>query len=310
MSLSYTEIHGALSVKGTDLVDRHGNKIQLYGMSTHGLAWYPQYINPDAFDTLKNEWNTNCIRLAMYTAEPGGYCTDGNKEELKDLVLRGVEYAAQSGMYAIVDWHILSDNNPNMNKEEALAFWGEMSARLAHYNHVLYEICNEPNGNATWEDVIKYANEVIPVIRANDPNTVILVGSPTWSQDIHLAAAAPLSYDNVMYTMHFYAASHKEKLRNRLESCIRQGLPVFISEFGMCDASGNGGNDFVQASAWMELIEKYNLSFLCWNLGNRDESSSVIHYSCDKLSDWSEEDLTQSGNWIRNYFRSKGSSEQ
>ena len=88
------EFPGALSVAGTRLVDSSGNPVQLRGVSTHGLAWYPDYVNEECFHQLKEEWGANIVRLAMYTAESGGYCTDGNREELKTLVKDGVEYAA------------------------------------------------------------------------------------------------------------------------------------------------------------------------------------------------------------------------
>ena len=199
---------GKLSVKGTQLVDKNGNAVQLRGVSTHGLAWFPQYVNEDLFRELRQEWKANVIRLAMYTAESGGYCTDGDKESLKELVKRGVSYAAAQDLYVIVDWHILSDNNPNQYKEEALSFFGEMSRELSAYENVLYEICNEPNGGTSWGEIKAYAEEVIPVIRAGAPDAVILVGTPHWCQEAGQAAADPIAgYGNVMYTLHFYAAT-------------------------------------------------------------------------------------------------------
>lgn len=298
--------HGALSVQNGSLVDANGNPFQVYGMSTHGLAWFPQYVNYEAFQTLRDDWNTNCVRLAMYSAEYNGYCTGGNKDELKALVKNGVDYATELDMYVIIDWHVLGDQDPNVYKEEAKAFFEEMSSLYADYDNVIYEICNEPNGYATWDSVKSYANEVIPIIRNNDSNAVIIVGTPTWSQNIDQAAASPLDYDNILYALHFYAGTHKDDLRSRLETCARNGLPVFVSEFGMCDASGNGGNDFDSTSKWFELIEKYNISFCCWNLANKNESSSVFSSSSQATANWGENDLSESGKWIREYFRSKG----
>ena len=297
--------HGALSVQNGSLVDAGGNPFQVYGMSTHGLAWFPQYVNYDAFQTLRDDWNTNCVRLAMYSAEYNGYCTGGDKEQLKALVKNGVDYATDLDMYVIIDWHVLGEQDPNVYKEEAKAFFEEMSSTYADYDNVIYEICNEPNGYATWDSVKSYADEVIPVIRSNDSNAVIIVGTPTWSQNIDQAAASPLEYDNILYALHFYAGTHKDDLRSRLETCVQNGLPVFVSEFGMCDASGNGGNDFDSTSKWMELIEEYNLSFCCWNLANKNESSSVFNSSSQATSNWTEGDLSESGKWIREYFRSK-----
>ena len=295
--------HGALHVENGKLTDENGNIVQLYGMSTHGIAWFPQYINYDSLRTLRDDWNTNCIRLAMYTAEYGGYCAGGDKEQLKQLVKDGVSYATELGMYVIVDWHILSDCDPNQNKDEAIAFFREMAEVFADNDNVLYEICNEPNGGTSWDSIKSYAEEVIPVIRAQKPDAVILVGTPTWSQEIDKAAASPLDDSNVMYTLHFYAGTHKDDLRNRLETCVQNGLPVFVSEFGMCDASGNGANDFVSTTKWLDLLNKYQISFCCWNLANKDESSSVFKASSTALSDWTDDDFNESGRWIRDYFR-------
>ena len=295
--------HGALHVENGKLTDENGNTVQLYGMSTHGIAWFPQYINYDSLRTLRDDWNTNCIRLAMYTAEYGGYCAGGDKEQLKQLVKDGVSYATELGMYVIVDWHILSDCDPNQNKDEAIAFFREMAEVFADNDNVLYEICNEPNGGTSWDSIKSYAEEVIPVIRAQKPDAVILVGTPTWSQEIDKAAASALDDSNVMYTLHFYAGTHKDDLRNRLETCVQNGLPVFVSEFGMCDASGNGANDFVSTTKWLELLNKYQISFCCWNLANKDESSSVFKASSTALSDWTDDDFNESGRWIRDYFR-------
>lgn len=296
--------HGALHVENGKLTGADGNTVQLYGMSTHGIAWFPQYINYDSFRTLRDDWNTNCIRLAMYTAEYGGYCAGGDKEQLKQLVRDGVSYATELGMYVIVDWHILSDCDPNQNKDEAIAFFREMSEAFADNDNVLYEICNEPNSGTSWDSIKSYAEKVIPVIREQKPDAVILVGTPTWSQEIDKAAASPLTFDNIMYTLHFYAGTHKDDLRNRLETCAQNNLPVFVSEFGMCDASGNGANDFDSTTKWLDLLNKYQISFCCWNLANKDESSSVFKAASTALSDWTDEDFNESGRWIRDYFRS------
>lgn len=299
------EKHGVLRVNGAYLTDEKGEVCQLYGMSTLGVTRHPEYINFDTFKSLRDDWKTNSVRLAMYTAEENGYCTDGDKEATKELVKKGVEYATELGMYVIVDWHILREGSPLVYKEEAIAFFDEMSKLYADRDNVIYEICNEPNTNALWADVKAYADEVIPVIRANKENAVILVGTPTWSQDVDHAAADPLDFDNIMYVLHFYAATHKQSLRDKMEKCVKAGLPVFISEFGICDASGNGALDYEEADKWRDLIEKYDTSFFCWNLANHNESSSVFKVNCKKICDWEEDDLSDQGKWVREWFVSK-----
>ncbi|MDE6024583.1 MAG: cellulase family glycosylhydrolase [Lachnospiraceae bacterium] len=293
--------HGKLSVKGTDIVDKNGKKYQLKGVSTHGIAWFPDYVNKDAFKTFRDDWGVNLVRLAMYTDENSGYCTDGDKTYLKGLVDKGVQSATELGMYVIVDWHILHDLNPQVYKDEAKKFFEEMSSKYKDYENVIYEICNEPNGGTSWEDVKSYAEEIIPIIRANSPDAIIIVGTPNWSQDVDVAANNPVKgYDNIMYAIHFYAATHTDGIRNKVTTALSAGLPVFVSEFSICDASGNGAIDYNQASLWFDLIEKHNLSYAAWNVSNKDETSSLIKASCSKTSGWSENDLSETGVWLRN----------
>ena len=297
-----------LHVEGTGLADPAGNAVVLRGVSTHGLAWFPGYVNAEFFRELHEEWNANVVRLAMYTAESGGYCTGGDKEQLKQLLRDGVRYAEEQGLYVIVDWHILSDGDPNRYAEEAKAFFEEMSAAFAPYDHVLYEICNEPNG-AGWSAVKAYAEQVIPVIRANDPDAVILVGTPTWSQEVDQAAADPITgYDDIMYTLHFYAATHKESLRSRLTAALDVGLPVFVSEYGICDASGNGAIDFAEADAWMELLNARGVGCVAWNLSNKAETSAMFNPSCVKTSGFVWDDLSASGQWVYEMLTGQGTS--
>lgn len=292
-------ICGELHVEGKTLVDKHGKSVQLKGISTHGLGWYPQFVNAECFKELHDKWNINVIRLAMYTEEQGGYCSDGDKEQLKQVIRDGVKYATENDMYVIIDWHILSDYNPHMHKEEAIAFFDEMSAELAGNQNVLYEICNEPNQETTWEEIRSYAEEVIPVIRAHAPNAVIIVGTPKWSQAVDEAAAHPLSqYDNIMYALHFYAGTHKEELRSTMISAIIAGLPIFVTEYGICNADGNGKLDYESAQAWLDTLNAYNISYVMWNLGNKKESSCVIKDDCKKASGFTWDDLNESGRWL------------
>ena len=298
------ENHGKLSIKGTDIVDKNGKKYQLKGISTHGIAWFPDYVNKDAFKTLRDDWDANLIRIAMYTGESGGYCQDGDQAKLKKLVEDGVGYATELGMYVIVDWHILSDNNPGINEDEAIKFFDEISAEYADYDNVLYEICNEPNGSTTWDDIKSYAEKVIPVIRENDKDAIIIVGTPTWSQDVEIAAADPIEgQENIAYTLHFYAATHKDNIRDKAKTALDKGLCLFVSEFSICDASGNGGIDYDSAEEWFKLINDNNISYAAWNLSNKNETSALIDSACDKTSGWSDDELSDTGIWIKSMIR-------
>ena len=297
-NLACPSVNGRLHVEGGKLCDEKGNEVQLRGVSTHGLAWFPQYVNSECFATLKS-WGANVIRLAMYTYENGGYCTDGDQQQLKTLVENGVKYATDNDMYVIIDWHVLNEGNPNRYSDRAREFFEEMAQKYASNNNVIYEICNEPCNGATWDDVKFYASETIPSIRSYDKNAVILIGTPNWSQDIESAVNDPVTgYDNIMYTLHFYAATHKEDLQNKLKSAADAGLPIFVSEYGICDASGNGQIDVESANNWINLLDSYGISYVCWNLSNKDESSAIIASSCDKTSGFTYEELSQEGQWL------------
>lgn len=298
-------VHGKLHVQGAYLYDEHGNKMQLYGMSTHGLTFgqdFTRYINQDAMYTLVNDWNTNCIRLALYPTQWGGYTTGGNKQSLKKIVSDGIDYATKAGMYVLVDWHIHGES-PAPVKDAAKEFLGYISSKYKNYGNVLYEICNEPK-DSPWESVIKpYAQEIIPVIRDGAPDAVVVVGTNTWSQDIDEAARSPLSFDNVMYTFHFYADTHKDAFRTRVENAIKGGFPVFITEYGTCDASGNGGYNEAETNQWFALIKKYNISHINWSLSAKAETASALKSSCSKTSGWADSDLTDSGRQVVQHYR-------
>lgn len=306
ITLATPSVCGKLSVKGTELVDEQGRPVQLRGVSTHGIGWFPAYVDQNTFRELRNNWNVNVVRLAMYTHENQGYCTDGNQENLKNIIYRGVQYATDNDLYVIIDWHVLQDQNPNKYISQAKDFFKLMSEKYKDNNNVIYEICNEPNGGTTWKDVKSYAEEIIPIIRENDKDAIILVGSPEWSQRVDQAAQDPITgYDNIMYTLHFYAATHKDDLRNRMVKAIEKGLPIFVSEYGICDASGNGALDLDSAAKWVEVMDENNVSYVCWSMANKNESSALFKSSCSKNCNFEESDLNESGKWLYNLLTGK-----
>lgn len=292
------ENHGKLSVKGTELVDKNGKPYQLKGVSTHGLSWFPAYVNKEAFSDLRN-YGVNAMRLAMYTDDVSGYCNGGDQTQLKKLIDTGVQACEELGMYVIIDWHILSDNDPTIHMEEAKLFFDEISKKYADKEHVIYEICNEPNGGTNWETVKAYAQTVIPIIRKQDKDAIIIVGTPNWSQDVDIASENPIEGEsNIMYAVHFYASTHKQDIRDKVETARNNGIAVIISECSICDDSGNGVIDYDEAEKWAELIEKDNLSFFAWNLSNKDEQSSLLKASVSKTSGFTEDDFSATGKWF------------
>ena len=290
--------HGWLHVEGTQLTGEKGEAVALHGMSSHGLQWYGQYASKEAMAATA-AYGANVYRVAMYTAE-GGYLSD---KSLADRAFAAVDAAIENDLYVILDWHILSDGNPQSNQEQAVEFFDRASKRYAQVPNVLYEICNEPNGGVTWTGNVKpYAQAVIPVIRANSPQSVILVGSPTWSQDLHEVQKSPLEFGNVMYTLHFYAGTHGQWLRDRVDAALKAGLPVFVSEWGTSRADGSGGVFLTESAQWLDFLDSRGISWCNWSLCDKGETSAALRPGAPPSGSWSESDLSESGRFVFSRF--------
>lgn len=309
LTLGNVPVHAAklpaLRVKGTQLVNAKGKPVQLKGVSTHGLAWFPGYVDQKAFNDIKKKWKANTVRLALYTSDYNGYCTGGaaNKKALEQQIDAGVRYATRAGLYVIIDWHILSDGNPRTYEKQAVRFFKKMASRYKGHTNILYEICSEPNGGTSWRTIKTYAKKVIPAIRAQDKNAVILIGTPNWSQDVDSAAKDPIKgYKNLMYTLHFYAGTHKADLRKKAQTALDKKLPLFVSEFGISDASGNGALDKKEGARWMSFLKSRKISYIGWNLSNKQESSALLRPACQKTSGFKTADLSPWGKWLIKHF--------
>ena len=276
-----------------------GQSVMLRGVSLNGLITSESFLNRELFRELAGQDGVNLFRLPMYTYGVGtvGYCTNGDKERHKQDVALGVELAKLEDMYVIIDWHILSDGDPNTYLEEAKRFFAEMAERYAGSCHVLYEICNEPNG-VDWPTVKRYAEQLIPVIREKAPQAVILVGNPDWSKDLYSVEADPLDFENVLYSLHFYAATHGQSYREMTEEVSQRGLPVFVTEYGVTAASGGLPRDLESADLWIELLERENISYCMWSFSKVAEACSAIRPTVPKYSGFTREDYTETGIWL------------
>ena len=268
-----------LQTNGNKITDENGKEIQLKGISSHALEWYSDIITYKNLKELKDDFNISAFRIAVYT-DPNlsGYIA--KKEETLNKVYSIVDKLISLDLYAIIDWHILQDNNPQMYEKEATEFFDTLSKKYSNTPNVIYEICNEPNGNVTWNENVKpYAENIIPTIRNNSPKSLILVGSPDWSKDLKSIKANPLNLKNVAYTFHFYAGTHKEEFRNEITDFLNSNLPIFISECGITDASGNGMLYEDEFSKWIDFLNERKISYIFWSFSNKNESSSILKES-------------------------------
>ena len=298
--------HGALHVDGLQVKDKYDQPFTLRGASTHGMHWGDgeTFLNKTAFQNLRDEWGVNMVRLVSYVTQ-GGY-TDGAKDKLDKHIREGVSDLTDLGMYAIIDWHVHAEN-PNDKKSEAIQFFDTYSKMYKDQSNIIYEICNEPTGTP-WNQLRPYAVDVVNTIRANDPDAIIVVGTNTWSQDVDEVATngGKINDRNVMYTIHFYSGSHGERLREKVRIALKAGTPVFCTEFGVCDASGNGGFDLEEADRWIDFFEENGISYCCWSLSKKNESASMLSPECNKVNGFTNADLGATGAWLINTYRSRG----
>lgn len=308
-STGFVAKNGKLKLSGVQLVNAAGSPVQLMGVSSHGLQWFPACYTKASIQYLAQHWGITVFRPAMYIGE-GGYATNPG---VKDLLKSIVQWCGEIGIYVIIDWHVLNPGNPNdATYSSALAFWQEMATLYKASPHVLYELANEPNGVA-WSVVKSYHDRIIPAIRAIDPQTVIIAGTSTWSQDIDLAAALPVAQPyNVMYTFHFYAGTHASLLPRLAQQATK--IPIFVTEWGATQSdgtsfNGNGNADFNTALSFLEVMRDANgttgvkISSAAWSYADKSEGSALIAPGSCATANWGA--TSCSGAFLRNYIQSR-----
>ncbi|MEN8653288.1 glycoside hydrolase family 5 protein [Streptomyces sp. 21So2-11] len=299
--------NGQLKVCGKQLCNQQGQAIQLRGMSTHGTQWYAKCVTDGSLDALAGDWRADVLRVSTYVQEDG-YETD--PQRFTALAQKFVDGAHKRGMYAVIDWHMLDPGDPNFNFERAKTFFTAMAKKYKDNPGVLYEIANEPSATS-WSRIKSYAEKIIPIIRAQDPDAVVLVGTRAWSSfgvsegaDEKEVVNNPVNASNIMYTFHFYAASHKTEYLAALNRASDK-LPIFVTEFGTQDYAGEGANDFAQTQRYIDLMKSKKISWTNWNYSDDNRSGAVFKTGTCNGTNWTGTGvLKEAGVWIRERVRS------
>lgn len=301
-SQSAVEAYGQLKVSGTKIVSATGNNVQLQGMSLFWSNWQGGYYKKSTIEWLKNDWCINVIRAAMAVdVDNSGYMHNKAGELAK--VETVIQAAIDLGIYVIVDFHSHHASDP---AEEAIAieFFGHISEKYGNYPNIIYEPFNEPLG-VSWTNVLKpYHQKIINVIRKNDPDNIIVLGSPSWDQNVDEAADDPMTGSNIAYSLHYYASTHKQSLRNKAQYAINKGLCLFVTEYGVCEADGNGVIDVTESNLWWDFLAKNSISHCNWSISDKDESASALQTNVSPNGNWVASDLRESGILVRNKLKS------
>ena len=279
-------------------VTANGQPANLAGMSLFwsNTGWGGEkYYTAPTVAWLKSDWKANLVRVAMGVEEAGGYLTDSSN---KTRAMTVIDAAIANNMYVIIDWHT---HHAEDNKAQAITFFKEMATKYGNYNNVIYEVYNEPL-NISWSGVLKpYATDVIKEIRAIDPDNLIVVGTPNWSQDVDVAANDPITaYSNIAYTLHFYAGTHKQSLRDKAQTALNRGIALFVTEWGSVNADGAGGVNTAETNAWLSFLKTNGISHANWALNDKAEGSSALVTGASANGGWTAAQLTASGTLVRN----------
>lgn len=292
------ETHGWLSVKGNKVVDERGSPANLRGMSFFWSQWIGKYWNAQVVDWLVDDWNVSVVRAAM-AVDNGGYLTTPAAQEAR--VRAVVEAAIARGIYVIIDWH---DHDAIQHEAQAIEFFERMARDYGRHPHVIYEIYNEPTTQPWWE-IKGYATRVSAAIRKIDPTNLIIVGNPSWSAEVDKPAADPVPGTNIAYTLHFYAASHGQWLRDRAAAAMNSGIALFATEWGTCEYTGDGALSYDGTRDWLAFMEEKGISWANWSIADKDETCAALVGGASSRGGWSAEDLTPSGAFLRSEIRSR-----
>ncbi|TCI90710.1 cellulase family glycosylhydrolase [Tenacibaculum sp. M341] len=295
------DTYGSLKVSGNKIVNQKDEPVSFAGNSFFwsNTGWGAEkFYNKDVVSWLKKDWNSNIVRAAMGVEDNGGYLNDpvGNKNRVKTIV----EAAINEGLYVIIDWH---SHHAEEHEEEAVAFFKEMASLYGKHPNVIYEIYNEPI-YTPWSTIKSYAEKVISAIRSIDQNNLIIVGTSTWSQDVDAASRNPItSSKNIAYTLHFYAATHKESLRQKARTALNNGIALMVTEWGSVSANGNGAVDNGSTDEWMKFLAENKISHLNWSVHDKNEGASIIKSGASTKGNWSSQNLTDSGKKVRTIMK-------
>lgn len=284
--------YGQLQVRGSQLCGENGQPMVLRGVSLGWHNLWPRFYNKGAIDELTNKWHASVIRAAMGIKIEDNYLE--NPSFAMQCMTPVIEEAIKDGVYVIIDWHA-----HDMYTDKAAEFFSRMSAKYGKYPNVIYELYNEPVEDS-WPSLKEYAKTVIKAIRANDPDNIILMGCPHWDQDIDKVAASPIEgVKNVMYTLHFYAATHKQYLRDRMQKAVEGGLPVFVSECAGMEASGDGPLNVEEYNKWVDLMEQLKVSWVNWSLSDKNETCSMLLPRAKASGNWTDDVIKPWGKLVR-----------
>lgn len=295
---SPVERHGQLRVEGTQLVDSKGAPVQLRGVSMGWHNMWPRFYNQSTVDRLTGDWGADLVRCSVGVAhlDSGFDCDSVAAYAVVDSIVQG---AVRNGAYVLVDFH----SHPN-KLADAKRFFTHVAGKYGHLPNIMYEIWNEPT-EVPWSECKAYAEELIPVIRALDPDGIVVVPTPRWDQEVDKAADDPIAgVPGLLYSLHYYAATHTGWLRDKAQYALDKGLPLIMSECASMLHTGDGVVDTKEWDEWMRFADEKGISWAAWSISDKDETCSMLRPSAASDGrEWRDSDLKPWAVLVKHYLR-------
>ena len=300
-SASPVESYGQLRVDGKYIVSENGAPVQLTGMCLFWSQWSGELWNADVVNWLVDDWHCTVLRFSM-GVPAGGYLENPVRE--KNRVITVVDQCIKRGVYAIIDWHVEA---ATPYEEQAIPFFREMAQKYGNTPNVMYELWNEPHNNS-WGEVKGYADRVTAEIRKIDPDNIVCVATPAWDRQINAPLKGRVNDNNSVYVCHFYAATDGAGLRAAIDGVAGAGLPLFVTEWGTSEGTGDGRIDLASTQAFWDILDKHSIGHTNWSIVHKGESSAAITTNAPSnpttANPWTAAHLTASGTAVRNKLRS------
>ena len=287
-----------LSVVGNQLVNEQGDTVQLRGISFGWHNWYSRFYNRESVKLHKEQWNADVVRIAIGVSPEDGFLNEPEKGYEAAYAL--IDAAIAEGIYVIVDWHCNL-----IHLEESKEFFTTVAHKYRGSSNVMYELFNSPV-TYLWSDIKSYSEELISAIRKIDSEAIIIVNTPQWNQDLDIVARSPIEgYDNLMYSLHFYAASHGEELRTRVEEAYQSGLPIFVSSCGAMQANGDAPIDNDEWTKWIDWLDERMISWVAWSVSDKPKVCSFYLNTVSNAGSSEDGYLRRWGRMIRDELNRK-----
>jgi len=344
------------------LLSENGSVKVFKGMSLFWINWPEgkKFANASVVNWLVDDWKIRVLRIPVggdpYNQYGGHIDNSGykyNAAKLDAVIEEVIDACIYKGIYVILDWH---EHDAIQTKSLAKEFFKKYAEKYKNIDNVLFETWNEPtcpkndfmlegpdairvdddsfNKDAKFyfwaKDIKPYHEEIIDIIRGTGNTNIIICGTGYFSTYVDVYGDDRIDDDNVMYSSHFYARSHKFGDNNssspykNLVNAIEDSTPVFVTEWGTtnCDGgqpdippyysseAGDGETgmevDEAQSKAWMSLLKDNYISWCNWSVTDKREGSAILKYNADvsDIGGWLSSDLTESGELIRSMIRS------